>query len=244
MLLNDYLKPHNKDIDELYHQLTCYNVLSTASFADFITETQHLDGDIVECGIGRSRSLIILSSLVIGLNLNKKIYAYDSFAGFPTPNPQDASFRMPKAGDWSSSPSGKYQYTPEFSHQVLKSAEIPIEKIKLKLVKGFFRDSLPEAEPQKISLLNIDGDLYESYKDCLTYLFPKVQKGGIILFDDFSDIDSDKGAFPGSRLAAKEYLGEYEYSKIQKNRYGVFYYKMYKFRLDLTVTPFGRALSD
>ncbi|MDR1163749.1 MAG: hypothetical protein LBM17_07970, partial [Candidatus Accumulibacter sp.] len=62
-ILNSYLRPHNANIDERYHQLTYYNILSVASFAFFFEMIEDVDGDVVECGVGRSRSLSILCSL-------------------------------------------------------------------------------------------------------------------------------------------------------------------------------------
>ncbi len=221
--LNSYLRPHNCDIDERFHQLTCYNVLSSASFSSFLDMVSNVDGDIVECGIGRSRSLIILCSLVAGLGLKRRIVAYDSFAGFPEPGPEDASSRAPRLGEWAASPSGKYAYTEEFCLKMLSEAEVPLQDISLKLVEGFFGDTLPHDDCEKIALLNIDGDLYQSYKDCMENLYQKVSPGGIILFDDFSE-ECSGGDFPGS-LAVKEFLGEKEYSKIIQNRFGVFYYQ-------------------
>jgi hypothetical protein len=221
-ILSTYLHPHNAEIDEKFHQLTVYNVLSAASFASFFHMIEGIEGDIVECGIGRSRSLVILCALLIGLRHDRRILAYDSFAGFPLPTKEDASERDPKAGEWSKSPSGKYCYTEDFCRIVLEQAEIPLDRVNLTLVKGFFEGTLPHNDSKQIALLNIDSDLYKSYWDCLENLFPKVAKGGIILFDDFPK--DDVGGFPGSRLAVKKYLGESEYANIQLNKYGVYYY--------------------
>lgn len=223
MILSDYLKPHNMLIDEKFHQLTYYNVLSSASFSSFFKKIEKLEGDIVECGIGRSRSLVILSSLLINSSCKRTLYAFDSFEGFPEPTEEDLSKRNPKKGDWNCSPSGKYKYTEDFCLTILKEAEIPLDKLKLEIKKGFFNESLPKANIEKIALLNIDGDLYSSYKDCLTYLYDKVVPGGIILFDDFSEETAINPAFPGARKATLEFLGKEKYEKIQKNEFGVYF---------------------
>jgi hypothetical protein len=177
--LNTWLRQHNPEIDEKYHQLTMFNILSCASFLDFLDMINGVEGDIVECGIGRSRSLCILRSLQLGLGLRRKLIAYDSFAGFPEPTEQDASARNPQAGDWSRSPSGKYRYDMEFCRQVLQEAHIPDDNDEsFALVKGFFADTLPHNASADIALLNIDGDLYQSYKDCLRWLYHKIPGGG------------------------------------------------------------------
>ena len=222
--LNNYIRQHNTNIDERYHQLTFYNTLSCASFASFFEQIKRVNGDIIECGIGRSRSLTILCSMVAGLGLPRRIIAYDSFAGFPPPSPQDISPRAPRQGEWSQSPSGKYLYTEDFCRTVLAEAEIPLESLDITLVKGYFSETLPQNNSTSIALLNIDGDLYQSYQDCLKYLFHKVSPGGIIIFDDFQDEQESQQLFPGARLAAKEFLGNQEYKKIQQNEFGVYYY--------------------
>ncbi len=223
MILANYLKPHNKLIDEKFHQLTCYNVLSSASFGSFFKKIENIEGDIVECGIGRSRSLVILSSLLVYFESKRTLYAFDSFEGFPEPTIEDFSKRNPQKGDWNCSPSGKYKYTEDFCLTILKEAEIPLDRLSLKITKGFFNESLPKANIDKIALLNIDGDLYSSYKDCLTYLYDKVVPGGIILFDDFSEETNLNPSFPGSRKATLEFLGKEEYERIQKNEFGVYF---------------------
>lgn len=193
-LLNSYIRPHNTNIDS----------------------------DIVECGIGRSRSLAILCALTIGTKQKRKIYAYDSFAGFPEPTIEDASLHAPQAKEWSASPSGNYLYTQNFCRTVLESAEIPLNKVDLILTKVFFADMLASHPNRPIASLNINGDLYQYYKACLENLFDKVVSGGIILFDDFGD--GAEEAFPGAGMATKEFLGDKEYLKIQQNEFGVFFY--------------------
>ena len=69
------------------------------------------------------------------------------------------------------------------------------------LHKGYFEESLPLINKDlKISLLNLDVDLYSSYKTCLEELFDKVIKGGIICFDEYQ---SDK--WIGAKKAIDEF---------------------------------------
>ena len=221
-LLIDLIRPHNLDVDEKFHILNYFNVMSVASFASFFDFIEKIEGDIVECGIGRSRSLLILSALVAGLKLNRRILGYDSFAGFPEPSPHDMSERNPQKGEWSHSPSQKYQYTQEFCRMVLGQADIPLDEINFSTIKGFFGDTLPYNDSVNIALLNIDGDLYQSYMDVLQNLYHKVSPGGVIIFDDFAEQDN-RGFFPGARLAVKEFLGEQLYGSIRINKYGAYY---------------------
>lgn len=50
--------------------------------------------------------------------------------------------------------------------------------------KGLFRDTVKNAKIQKISILRIDGNFYDSYQDALYYFYESVPVGGIVIFDD------------------------------------------------------------
>src|SRR5476649_1898521 len=71
--------------------------------------------------------------------------------------------------------------------------------------KGWFQNTIPvkAGAIRSISFLRLDGDLYESTKVCLEYLYPKMSKGGYIVIDDF-------GSLEGCKKAVLEYLAEYD----------------------------------
>ncbi|MBC7473966.1 MAG: class I SAM-dependent methyltransferase, partial [Candidatus Sericytochromatia bacterium] len=60
----------------------------------------------------------------------------------------------------------------------------------VKFLKGWFKDTLPNAPIEKLAVLRLDGDMYESTMDALTSLYPKLSIGGYILIDDYGAIDS------------------------------------------------------
>jgi len=201
---------HNSHIDEKFHQLDLGNIGNVVYWAKFFEITKNVPGDIVECGIGRGRSMLILCALNYLFDRNeggqRQIFGYDSFKGFPQPSKEDKSFRNPKKGDWSKSPSGKYEYTEKFINQVLNESHMPLNEINLKLTKGFFNKVLLNHPNRPIAMLHVDGDLYESHKSVLEILYQRVNKGGIIIFDDvLSEQDTDD-PFPGSKIAVKEFF--------------------------------------
>jgi hypothetical protein len=59
--------------------------------------------------------------------------------------------------------------------------------------------TLPETRPEKISLLRLDTDWYESTRCELEYLFPLLSPGGILIIDDY-------GHWHGCRKAVNEYF--------------------------------------
>lgn len=223
--ISHFERRHNSKIDELFHQLNLGNTGNTIYWWKFFEKIKTVRGDIVECGIGRARSLMIICAINFLLDKKegggRRVYGYDSFAGFPEPTIEDESFRNPQKGEWSCSPSGKYKYSSKFIKQVLKSADIPLGS-RLILRKGFFNKSLLDHPDRPIALLHIDGDLYQSYKDVLEILFDRVSKKGIIVFDDFA-VGAKKDPFPGAKLAVKNFLGT-EFNKLQQSIAGKYFY--------------------
>ncbi len=62
-------------------------------------------------------------------------------------------------------------------------------------------DTIPKNVPEKISILRLDTDWYESTKHELNNLFPRLVSGGILIIDDY-------GHFQGSKKAVDEYFEE------------------------------------
>jgi hypothetical protein len=71
-------------------------------------------------------------------------------------------------------------------------------------VQGFFEATLPRVDVPPIAFLHLDVMLRKSYETCLTYLFPKVVSGGIVLLDEYDDEEHAK--FPGPRKAVDAYF--------------------------------------
>ena len=55
-------------------------------------------------------------------------------------------------------------------------------------LKGFFSDTLPKAPIQKLSILRVDADLYQSTMDVLRSLYSKLSSGGYAVFDDYQNL--------------------------------------------------------
>ncbi|MFT5466385.1 MAG: hypothetical protein ACI8UO_001485 [Verrucomicrobiales bacterium] len=218
---------HNSEIDEKFHQLNVSNIFRVLYWREYFGLMAEIPGDIVECGVGRGRSLVIIAALNRLLKPEegggRTLFAYDSFCGFPEPANEDESSRNPKKGEWSHSPSGKYEYSPEFIASVLGEAEVPVDKpdelgFEVTFGKGYFCDSLPSHPDRPIALLHLDGDLYDSYMDSLTNLFDKVSPGGVIVFDDFKLEEEPDEKFPGARRAVKEFFGDaFENMRVSSN---------------------------
>jgi len=160
-----------------------------------------IDGDVAECGVGRGLSLFMLAHFMARASTDRMLFGFDSFQGFPQPTAADASPRRPVRGDLWTDTSLEHVRN-HFLHGGLAA----FFDARVRLVPGFFSESLPQTtEPSRIAFLNLDVDLYESYRDCLRHLGPRVT--GIILYDEYQ---SPK--WPGATLAVDEALPHLSHS--------------------------------
>ena len=75
------------------------------------------------------------------------------------------------------------------------------------MVSGFVEEKLPKVinNIKRISFINLDLDLYSGHKTVLEYTYNKLNKNGLIYFDDI--IISEKNpSFPGAKKAFKEFF--------------------------------------
>lgn len=172
-----------------------------------------LDGDIVECGVGKGRTLMYLTYLAsLEESRSRNIWGFDSFEGFPEPSKEDVSDRNPKKGEWS-------QTSIKMVLEQLKRAGLPHKFIEqnINLIKGFFPTSFESYKKNQIAILHVDVDLYSSYKDVLSFFYPFVVSRGLILFDEYN-----QPTWPGAKKAVDEFLAENNLSlqhDVQANKY-------------------------
>lgn len=161
-----------------------------------------VDGDIIECGVGNGQTLSYILFNLLNNNFlsNKKYFGFDSFEGFPEPGDEDNSTRNPKKGEWNHT-------NEEFVISNLNDLGFENEHYKkIKFIKGFYEKIFQQENDNitKISLLHIDCDLYSSTRISLETWFDKVQKNGLIVFDEYLNSALN---FPGAVKAIDEFLG-------------------------------------
>lgn len=162
----------------------------------------NLQGDVVECGVGFGHTLLIICSLNQQEGARRQVWAFDSFEGFPEPTVEDASVRNPKKGEW------KVITTSDLDDILFRRCGLPAAaKESLRVTKGYFENTLPSSKVEKIALLHLDVDIYGSYKTCLNELYHKVVPGGVILFDEYKQKDTQK-VWPGAAKAIDEFFAD------------------------------------
>lgn len=161
-----------------------------------------IDGDVVECGVWRGRSLLWLSIFVKEELRGRKVWGFDTFEGFPTPGGEDQSHRRLQRGELGDTS------IPYVSNLLLRAGlDRPFVTSQLTLIKGLFQESLTKYRGEGIAFLNLDVDLYDSYRTCLEQLYPQVVPGGVVVFDEYLNT-KEHTKFPGAQRAIDEYLGE------------------------------------
>lgn len=118
---------------------------------------------------------------------DRKIWAADSFEGLPRPSAkEDSGYDFSKA---------KYPVLAISLEKVMEAfARYGLLFENLIFLRGWFRNTLPKAPVEKLALLRLDGDLYESTKDALENMYDKVVPGGFIIIDDYNVFEPCKRA--------------------------------------------------
>lgn len=167
-----------------------------------------IDGDLVETGVWRGGNLLLFSKMSDKLGLQKKIWAYDTYEGMSEPTEKDISYKgtdsrdllakHPKILDGDSHNIWCYASLDDVRNNLKRHMD---DIGRINFVQGKVEETLLNKEniPNKIALLRIDTDWYESTKIGLEVLFPRLVPGGILILDDY-------GHWKGAKNATDEYF--------------------------------------
>lgn len=202
----DYLPP-------LYWSNKTENQLRILFHYDMFKKTELLEGNIVEVGVASGDTIAFLNNLCLQFGINKKIYGFDSFEGFSAPSKED--------GDYFKKYYSRYRRTySKFSKKIvyrnlLDWCGSSDNIINIELCKGYIPESLSKYDRGKISLMNIDLDIYQPTLDSLRFFWPMLQKGGVMMLDEY-DFGKDLEKWPGAKIAVDEFCEEVEI-EVQKH---------------------------
>ena len=157
-----------------------------------------IPGAIVECGVFKGASLLRFAMFreLFENPFSKKILGFDTFDKFPETKFSGDIELLEKqiATD------GQNSISTEQLHKIF--AHKGIDRY-IELIEGDITKTVPEyveKHPElKISILNLDTDVYEPAVTIMEYLYPRIIKGGILMIDDY-------GEFPGENKAVDDYF--------------------------------------
>jgi len=169
---------------------------------------REIPGGFAECGVWRGGSVLamILTLQELGV-CDRDVYLYDTFEGMTAPTEADTSPMHPPALEtWHETDGRPYQelFDPEAFNEgsvreVVLSTAYPAERVHF--VRGPVEQTLPDRAPERLALLRLDTDWYESTRHELVHLYPTLQDGGVLIIDDY-------GHWEGARRAVDEYFAE------------------------------------
>jgi O-methyltransferase len=163
------------------------------SLAERVLENS-VPGDFIETGVWRGGACILMRAVLHAYGVkDRRVWVADSFEGLPAPD--EKQYPADKGSD--------YHTYSELSVP-LETVRGNIQKYGLLdeqvvFLKGWFKDTLPAAPIQRLALLRLDGDLYESTMIALNALYDKVSTGGYVIVDDFHVV-------PGCNKAIHDFL--------------------------------------
>lgn len=150
-------------------------------------------GDFVETGVWRGGCTIWMKAILKAHKDDSRvIWCADSFEGLPPPSEDDR--KIEANSDFSD-----VDYLKVSVEQVRRNFELfGLLDDKVRFLQGWFKDTLPSAPVEKIAVLRLDADLYESTMDALRPLYHRVSRGGYVIVDDYH-------TWPGCKRAVDEF---------------------------------------
>ena len=122
-------------------------------------------GNKAECGVYKGGTAILLAEAT-----PFTIHLFDSFEGFPDDFTEEEK-KLYKAGN--------------FGDATIESVKRRLAGKNCVIHKGFFKDTLNEVKNLTFSFVHIDVDIYSSAKECTEFFYPRMEKGGYIVYDDY-----------------------------------------------------------
>ncbi len=201
----------DKEFTEIYEKTNLFTMTSIARMYSMYKATEYIInnnivGDIVECGVWKGGSMMISALTLLKMNgSNKSLYLYDTYEGMNKPTEKDIRIydNKPALNIWKKFQEkgfNKWDYAPLDEVKTnLYSTNYPKDNINF--IRGKVEATIPNIIPEKISLLRLDTDLYESTYHELVHLYPRLSKNGVLIIDDY-------GYWKGQKEATDKYIKE------------------------------------
>ena len=165
---------------------------------------REIPGAIVECGVWRGGSMMLVAQTLQLEQSTRQLYLFDTFNGMSAPTDADTDYRGRSA-----------QALLDHERPAMVTSHVwavaGIDDVRRNmattgypaseyhLVQGLVEQTIPTNAPEQIALLRLDTDWYESTAHELEHLYHRVVPGGVVIIDDY-------GYWSGARKAVDEFL--------------------------------------
>ncbi|MBV8398791.1 MAG: class I SAM-dependent methyltransferase [Acetobacteraceae bacterium] len=144
-------------------------------------------GDLIETGVWRGGATIFMRAILKACEVSDRtVWVADSFEGLPEPDAE----RFPLEAKAHTGP----MMTRAYRHFAAGLDDVQrnfraygILDRQVRFLKGWFKDTLPEAPIERLAVMRLDGDYYESTMDALVNLYDKLSVGGYAIIDDYGE---------------------------------------------------------
>ena len=152
-----------------------------------------IGGDFVECGVWQGGAAMAMAWTAVENNISPAIWLYDSFDGMPEPGDADRDFAGKSAQQWYDEIGPGWCQAGE--DDVRRNIGlVDYDADKWVIVGGLVEDTIPANIPEKIAILRLDTDWYDSTLHELNNLYDLLAEGGILIIDDYGDWQGSKKA--------------------------------------------------
>ena len=153
---------------------------------------EEVPGDLIETGVWRGGACILMRAVLLALgDEGRTVWVADSFRGLPRPSGRYAADEGDPLWTWEHLAVSEDDVRRNFARYGLLDDRV-------RFLAGWFSDTLQRAPIERLAVLRLDGDMYESTIDALDALYPKVSPGGFVIVDDY-------GGPAGCRPAVEDY---------------------------------------
>ena len=190
------LRADGKDWPRDAHTMIGRKRLDNLEFCCRTAIADNVPGDFLEAGVWRGGASIFMRGVLRAHDVtDRRVWVADSFEGLPPPTPGDYP-----ADD------GDVLHTFDQLRVTLEQVQENFRRYGLlddqvRFLKGWFRDTLPKAPVERVAVLRLDGDMYESTWQTLDALYHRVSPGGFAIVDDYNCLPACKAAVMDFRSA-------------------------------------------
>lgn len=210
-LEEDYVRRYLDVRDYTMISLFCgYNLLKSV---DYVVDRK-VPGAIVECGVWRGGCMMMAATQLLHHGVtDREIWLYDTFAGMTEPGELDVKAKIDPdgrtvmesaRGTWTAK---RRDDGNDWCFASLDEVRGNLERTgypddRLHYVQGDVAETLRHELPERIAILRLDTDWYESTRIELDALYPRLSVGGVLIVDDY-------GGWLGQQKAVDEYFAEH-----------------------------------
>ncbi len=205
-----FLSQYDQAIQETVEFVAPFTMTPVFKTAELCDAVRHIvragiSGAFVECGVWRGGSMMAVAHTLLQEGVrDRELFLFDTFAGMTKPTASDISItsgveatalydarlRADGGTDWCHA-------TQQDVLTNMKMTNYPPTRIHLK--PGIVENTIPSEAPEKIALLRLDTDWYESTLHELEHLYDRIMPGGILIIDDYD-------SWQGARKAADQFF--------------------------------------